>query len=70
MSETANAPIFHERALWTLDDIARYASMSKSRLRESIVYKPDFPAAIRPVPSAHPKWKAGEVWAWFEAHRA
>jgi predicted DNA-binding transcriptional regulator AlpA len=61
--------VFHERALWSVADIARYTSMSPSRIRDSIVCQPDFPRAIRATPTSHPRWRAGDVWAWFEARQ-
>jgi hypothetical protein len=67
---SANQPIFHERALWSLEDIAAYAKKSKSRVRDAIVCQPDFPNAIRETPRAHPRWRAGDVWRWFERRAA
>jgi len=67
MNDAVKAPIFHERALWSMEDIATYARKSKSRVRDAVVCAPDFPAAIRETPRAHPRWRAGEVWRWFES---
>jgi hypothetical protein len=63
----AHGPIFHERALWSLEDIAAYSRYSATQLRSHVVCRPDFPEAVRIMPKAHPRWPAGQVWAFFEA---
>jgi hypothetical protein len=60
-------PIFHERALWSLEDIALYSRFSVSLLRDKVVCLPDFPPAVRITPKAHPRWPAGQVWNFFES---
>jgi hypothetical protein len=67
--DAANAPIFHPRALWSLEDIARYSQFSKSLLSGSVVCLPDFPSAIRVTETSHPRWLAGEVWEFFESKK-
>lgn len=66
LRKPANDLVFNERALWSIGDIARYASMSPNYVRDTITCQPDFPPAIRITPTAHPRWRAGDVWMWFE----
>lgn len=36
-----------QRRLWTVEDIAEYMQLSVDHVRERVVHKPGFPAAIR-----------------------
>lgn len=67
--KAGGAPIFHERALWSLEDIAAYSRFSTSQLRDRVVCLPDFPAPSRVTPTSHPRWIAGEVWTFFEGKK-
>lgn len=64
-----HVPIFHERALWDLEDISAYSRFSTSHLRDKVVCLPDFPPAIGVTPTSHPRWRAGLVWEFFEARQ-
>lgn len=46
--------------LWSVEDIAEFASYSKAQAWK-IVSQPDFPKAIRVFNGAHPRWEAQEV---------
>ena len=63
-------PIMHAEALWSLEDIRAYFRYEETQARK-IVSQPGFPSPLRPLgPSSHPRWVAGEVWAWARQKRA
>ena len=64
------AQIPTERRLWSLATIAEYAELSASHIAQKVVCQPDFPRPIRILGSGKPRWKAGDVMAWFEANQA
>ena len=60
--------ILDPRKLWSLDEIAVYASYGRTRIKE-IVAQPDFPRPIRVLDRSNPRWVAGEVMDYFLARR-
>lgn len=62
------AQIPAERRLWSIATIAEYAELSQSHVAQTIACRPDFPKAIRIDGVGKPRWKAGAVMEWFEAH--
>lgn len=57
--------LVHPDALWSIRSIAKWADYSYSAIAQNFVTQPDFP---RPVPqdgSRKPRWRAGDVMAYF-----
>lgn len=63
------AQIPTERRLWSVRTIAAFADLSESHVAQKIVNREDFPRPSKIDGVGHPRWPAGEVMAWFEAHR-
>ena len=59
--------LMHERAAWTLDEVACYLNCSRRKLDQHRA-KADFP---RPrLADGFPQYKAGEVMDWFDRQTA
>lgn len=63
------AQIPTDRRLWSADTIAEYAELSPDYVKNAVTKRPDFPRPIRLEGNGHPRWKAGEVMAFFEANQ-
>lgn len=67
----ASAAVPTDKRLWGIKDIMTSAGLSRSYV-DRMTRRPDFPTAIR-LPGANgagfAKWKASEVWEWFENFR-
>lgn len=66
---TAEGLIMHPDALWSYAQIALYSSLEYNYILNDVSCRPGFPKPIRITPTAHPRYKAGEVMAYFESHQ-
>lgn len=61
-------------ALWSLEDIASWMSMSESTVSRRVISHPSFPPAVAPGArlgsNAQKRWFADEVVEWARRHRS
>lgn len=63
-------PLMHPEAMWAAADIARYSGFGQTVVETQFLTDPDFPRPVHPTgPDGHPRWFAGEVWAYFRGKR-
>lgn len=60
----------HPDAWWSTSSIALWLDYSVSRVEAKVVNLPGFPEPEHFWEGAHPRWKAGEVMAFWARHLA
>jgi len=69
-SRPIEQPVMHPEALWDLAAIMAWGCYKETQARK-MVNDPDFPRPAHVLgPTSHPRWVAGEIWAWRRAKQA
>lgn len=62
--------LVHPDALWSIRSIAKWADYSYSAIAKNFITDPDFPKPAPQDGTRKPRWRAGDVMAFFGVDRA
>lgn len=65
----ADGVLMHPRALWSYAHIALYSGYAYNYIVNDLSARIDFPKPIRASVGAQPRYRAGEVMAYFESRQ-